>query len=384
MEEFIGVRIYLDHNATTPLRPEVVEVMTLALRQEFGNPSSVYLEGAQSRARIEAARAQLAALVGCQADEIRFTAGATESNNTVLFGCLEPGDHVVTTDVEHPSVAVPLAILEERGVTVSRIRPDQNGCVAAEEMTAAINDRTKLLSMIWANNEIGSIQPVEAVAEGCRARGIRMHVDATQAIGKCPVDLTQVAVDFISCSAHKLGGPKGVGALISRGDARLPAFLHGGGQEKALRGGTENVPGIVGFGLACALAKTEAGTRAEGSRQLRDRLWQGIEKNLEGVRWNGAPETTLGNTLNVEFNAVSGEVLLQALDLEGVAASAGAACHSGSVEPSAVLLAMGRTAEEARASLRFSTGWGVDEKQIDRVVDLLCELVPRVRQAEAP
>jgi cysteine desulfurase len=358
--------------------------MTLALRQEFGNPSSVYLEGSQSRARLEGARAQLAELVGCEAEEIRFTAGATESNNTVLFGCLGSADHVVTTEIEHPSVAAPLAVLEGRGVTISRIRPDHTGCVSAAEMIAAINERTKLVTMIWANNEVGSLQPVEAVAKACRARGIQIHVDATQAIGKCPVDLSQIPIDFVSCSAHKFGGPKGVGALISRGGVKLPAFLHGGGQEKALRGGTENVPGIVGFGLACALAKSEGAARAEASRRLRDRLWHGIEKNLEAVRWNGAADTTLGNTLNVEFEGISGEVLLQALDLEGVAASAGAACHSGSVEPSAVLLAMGRTAEEARASLRFSTGWGVDETQIDRVVGLLCELVPRVRGAEAP
>ncbi|HIF93835.1 MAG TPA: cysteine desulfurase [Myxococcales bacterium] len=378
------MRIYLDHNATTPLRPEVVEAMSRALRDQFGNPSSVYAEGASARARIEVARGQVASLVGVEAGNIRFTGGATESNNTVLFGCLASGDHVVTTEVEHPSVVAPLAVLEEQGVSVSRIKPDQDGCVDAAEMADAINDQTKLLTMIWANNETGSIQPVQAVAEACRDRGVLMHVDATQVIGKSSVDLAQTPIDFLSSSAHKLGGPKGVGALVSCGDTVVPAFLHGGGQEKGLRGGTENVASIVGYGVACELSAAEGPERMEHSGKLRERLWHGIQAQVESVRWNGGPEKTLCNTLNIEFKGVAGEVLLQALDLEGVAASAGAACHSGSIEPSAVLLAMGRSADEARASLRFSIGWGVDEEQIDRAIELLGELVPRVRQAEAP
>ena len=384
------MRIYLDHNATTPLRPEVIDAMTVVLHDGFGNPSSIYLEGANARANVEEARSRVAELVGVDAGDIRFTGGATESNNTVLFGCLSSGDHVVTTQVEHPSVAAPLDVLEERGVTITRVAPDRDGCVSAEEMAAAINGRTKLLTMIWANNETGSIQPVEAVAEICQERGVLMHVDATQAIGKCAVDLGKIPVNFVSSSAHKLNGPKGVGALISRGlgvvgsTTALPPLLHGGGQEKGLRGGTENVASIVGYGAACALARSEGAARAEECGKLRDRLWQGIENGLESVRWNGGSEKALRNTLNVEFEGLAGEVLLQALDLEGVAASAGAACHSGSIEPSGVLLAMGRTAEQARGSLRFSTGWGVDEAQIDRVIALLRELVPRVRKAEAP
>jgi len=378
------VRIYLDHNATTPLRPEVVDSMTQALREEFGNPSSVYVEGARARAIVEEARARVAALLGAESGEIRFTAGATEANNSVVMGCLSPGDHVVTTQVEHPSVVAPLQWLEERGVSVSRVAPDQDGCVAAEDMASAIGDRTKLLTMIWANNETGSIQPVEEVAEICRERGVLMHVDATQAIGKIGVDLERVRADFLSSSAHKLGGPKGVGALVSRGGVTLPPLLHGGGQEKGMRGGTENVASIVGYGMACELAHSEGAARAEEYGKLRERLWQGIQANVDSVRWNGDPDRTLSNTLNIEFEGVAGEVLLQALDLEGVAASAGAACHSGSIEPSGVLLAMGRTPEQARGSLRFSTGRGVDEEQIDQVIHLLRELVPRVREAEAP
>jgi cysteine desulfurase len=378
------LRIYLDHNATTPIRPEVVEAMTEVLREEFGNPSSVYAEGASARARVEAARAQVAGLLGVDPAGIRFTAGATESNNTVLFGSLSPGDHVVTTLVEHPSVVEPLAVLESRGVLVDRVAPDEHGCVAASEMAAALRDDTKLVAMIWANNETGSIQPVDEVSKICSERGIALHVDATQAIGKYRVDLGRVRVSSLSSSAHKLGGPKGVGALFCSNGPDIPPLLYGGGQEKGLRGGTENVASIVGYGVACDLARAEAAAYARESGELRDRLWHGIESNLEAVRRNGEPGLTLTNTLNVEFSGVAGEVLLQALDLEGVAVSAGAACHSGSVEPSKVLMAMGRTPEQARASLRFSVGRGVDEAQIDRVVALLRELVPRVRKIETP
>ena len=353
------MRIYLDHNATTPLRPEVVDAMTLVLREDFGNPSSIYLEGANARAKIERARSQVADLLGVGENEIRFTGGATESNNSVLFGCLSPGDHVVTTQVEHPSVVAPLAVLEERGVTVTRVAPDADGCVAADEMIAGIGDRTKLLTMIWANNETGSIQPVEEVARACDARSVLMHVDATQAIGKCPVDLAQVPVNFLSSSAHKLGGPKGVGALVSRGGLSLPPLLHGGGQEKGLRGGTENVASIVGYGVACGLAKSfGAAARGDVREIARTNYGWAFKATLIPCVGTAAPDKTLANTLNVEFEGVAGEVLLQALDLEGVAASAGAACHSGSIEPSQVLLAMGRSVEQARASLRFSTGWG--------------------------
>ena len=377
-------RIYLDHNATTPLRPDVAEAMAGALREELGNPSSVHAEGAAARARVEMARSRIAAFLQAPEASIRFTSGATESNNTVLLGLLEPGDHVVTTLVEHPSVLAPLAWLEERGVEVTRLSPGSDGCVDAATVAAALEARTKLVSMIWANNETGAIQPIPEVAALCAARGIALHVDATQAVSRIPVDLSRVPIDFLSASAHKLGGPKGVGALVSRRPQEAPVWLRGGAQERGRRGGTENVLGIVGFGVACAQAERDMGERIERHAKLRDRLWQGIRTGIEDVRWNGDPDRTLPNTLNVEFRGVAGEVLLQALDLEGVSVSAGAACHSGSIEPSAVLLAMGRTREEARGSLRFSVGEGVDDGQIERVVALLRDLVPRIRRAEAP
>ncbi len=378
------MRIYLDHNATTPIRPEVIESMSEVLRGGFGNPSSVHAEGAAARARVEAARAEIADLLGVEAGEIQLTGGATESNNTVLFGLLEPGDHVVTTQIEHPSVEEPLRFLERRGVQVERVAPDAVGCVDAQAVLTAIGDRTRLVSMIWANNETGSIQPVEAVARGCRERKVLFHSDATQALGKAVVDLARVPVDFLSCSAHKLGGPKGVGALVRRRDRALPPLLHGGGQEQGRRGGTENVVGIAGFGRACSLAKSEGGSRAEAWKRLRDRLWRGIRSRIADARWNGDPERTLCNTLNVEFPGIAGEVLLQALDLEGIAVSSGAACHSGSIEPSKVLTAMGRTPEQARASLRLSVGWGNTESEIDRAVDLIARGVERIRRVEAP
>lgn len=378
------MRLYLDHNATTPVRPEVAEAMTQILRHEFGNPSSVYEEGAAARARVEQAREQVATLLGAKAQRVRFTSGATEANNALLFGLLEPGDHVVLSEVEHPSVSEPVALLERRGLHVSRVSPDSDGCISAADVAAALTDATRLVSVIWANNETGAIQPIESIAALCRERGILMHSDATQAVGKTAVDLSRVPIDFLSTSAHKLGGPKGVGALVVGEGVTLPAFLHGGGQERGLRGGTENVAGIVGFGLACALAGEEGAAREARWGQLRDRLWEGISSKIPGVRWNGDRERLLSNTLNVEFVGVAGEVLVQALDLEGVAVSAGAACHSGSIEPSKVLSAMGRTPEQARGSLRFSVGHGVDEGQIDALVGLLGTLVPRVRSVQAP
>lgn len=378
-----GMRIYLDHNATTPLRPEVAEEMARVLRDEFGNPSSVYAEGARARARVEAARVAVAGLIGARPTEVRFTSGATEANNTLLFGWLRPGDHVVTTQVEHPAVDAPLALLEAQGVRVTRVAPDPEGCVDADEVIAAIAADTRLVSVIWANNETGALQPIAPIAEACAARGVALHSDATQAVGKTAIDWAGIPVRFLSSSAHKLGGPKGTGALVIREGTTLPAYLHGGGQERGLRGGTENVAGIVGYGLACELAAADLGEHEERCGKLRDRLWQGLEGRLNGLRWNADPARSLRNTLNLEIEGAAGEVLVQALDLEGVAVSAGAACHSGAISPSKVLTAMGRTPEQARASLRLSVGRGNDDAQIDRAVARMAELVPRAREAGA-
>lgn len=383
------MRIYLDHNATTPHCPEAIEAMERVLRDtfddpSFGNPSSVSFEGTLARALVEQARGQVAELLSTEPAQVRFTSGATEANNTLLFGRLAPGDHVVTTRVEHPSVSAPLEALAARGVRVDWIAPDASGCVRIDDLASAIRTETKLVSVIWANNETGAIQPIGELSALCRERGVWLHADATQAIGKLAIDLSRVPVDSLASSAHKLGGPKGVGALVVREPAAVPSFLLGGGQERGRRGGTENVVGIAGYGAACRVAARSGAARAEAMRGLRDRLWLGIQTAVGGVRWNGDPARTLSNTLNVEFEGVAGEVLLQALDLEGVSVSAGAACHSGSIEPSKILLAMGRTPEQARGSLRFSLGQGVDAAQIERVIELLGKLVPRIRALGAP
>ena len=381
------MRIYLDHNATTPVRPEVVEVMDRVLREVFGNPSSVHAEGVRAREELETARARCAALVGAAPEEVIFTAGATEANHLALLGIAgrpdRPGRHLVSTCAEHPSVEAPLARLEGEGFEVTRLPVDRRGLVDPAELEAALRPDTALVSILWANNETGVIQPMEVLAGIVRDRGIPLHVDATQALGKIPVDLERVPADLLSASAHKLGGPKGTGMLVRRRGVRLEPLLRGGGQERGLRGGTENVAGAAGFGLACELAARELEERGRRYAALRDRLWEGLRRAVPDARWNGAPAPVLPNTLNVCFPGASGELLLQALDLEGVAASAGAACHSGAVEPSAVLLAMGLAPEEAACSLRLSVGHGVDEAQIDRVLDILPRLVARAREAAA-
>jgi cysteine desulfurase len=382
------MRIYLDHNATTPVRPEVADAMDGVLREVYGNPSSVHAEGAAAKAEVDRARERVASLLGVASGEVLFTGGATEANNTALLGVLrsraDRGRHVVTTSVEHPSVEAPLAVLEREGWRVSRVPVDEDGCVDLDEFGDAIADDTAMVTAIWANNETGALQPLAQIAEIARARGILVHSDATQAVGKVPVDLRRVPLSLLSLSAHKFGGPKGVGCLVVRGGLAFDPVLCGGPQEGRRRGGTENVPGIAGLGVACELAGRELSERMIECASLRDRLWEGILAKIPRVRRNGSAVHVLPNTLNVEFEGAAGELLLQALDLEGVAVSSGAACASGSIEPSHVLVAMGRTAQEARGSLRLSVGHGVDGAQIDRVLALLPDLVERARRAGSP
>jgi cysteine desulfurase len=382
------MRIYLDHNATTPVRPEVVEAMLPALRAGFGNPSSTHEEGAAARRVIEEAREQVASGLGCAPAEVIFTGGATESNNTVLAALRSPESpwrRLVTTRVEHPSVLEPARVLEQAGVEVHWLEVDAAGIVDLAELQGALGGAgDTLVSILWANNETGVLQPIDALAQCVRAAGATLHVDATQAVGKLPIELDRLPISLLSSSAHKLGGPKGTGCLVVRDPATVPVLMCGGPQERRARGGTENVAGIAGFGAACALAESELPARAAGYAVLRDRLWDGLVAKVAGVRRNGAAADVLPNTLNVEFEGAAGEVLLQALDVEGIAVSAGAACHSGSIDPSHVLTAMGRTPDQARAALRLSVGYGNDEAQIDAAVRTIAELVPRAREAAAP
>jgi cysteine desulfurase len=377
------MRVYLDHNATTPVRPEVADAMSRVLREVHGNPSSVHEEGAAARAEIDRARERVAGLLGFAPSEIVFTAGATEANNTTLLSLVtarpDGRRHVVATAVEHPSVEAALEVLEGAGHPVTRVPVGRDGRVAASDIAAALRDDTALVSVIWANNETGVIQPVTEIAALARARGAWVHSDATQAVGKHPIDTREI--DLLSCSAHKFGGPKGVGALAVRDAIPFAPFAHGGPQERRRRGGTENTAGVVGLGVACELAARELPDRVAHAAQLRDRLWEGIAAKIPGAVRNGDAAHVLANTLNVTFRDTPGEIVLQALDLEGVAASAGAACASGSITPSHVLVAMGFTPEEARGTLRLSVGHGNDAAQIDRVLAVLPDLVSRARAA---
>jgi cysteine desulfurase len=376
------MRIYLDHNATTPVREEVALAMLAILREHYGNPSSTHAEGAAARRELARAREQVAGLLGAEPQQLIFTASATEANNTVLHGVLAVGSgrHIVTTSVEHPSVDEPLAALEKHGVSVTRLPVDRDGRVDPELAARTLRDDTVLLAVILANNETGVLQDVQALGELAHARGVPLHVDATQAVGKIPVDAAALGADWLVGSAHKLNGPKGSGFLLDRSHLELPAYVRGGPQERRRRGGTENLAGIVGLGVACELAQRELPERMRHARELRDRLWQGIHENVPRVARNGSERHVLPNTLNLEFADAAGEILLESLELEGVSASAGAACHSGSIEPSAVLVAMGRTPEQARGSVRFSVGPSNDAGEIERVIALLPGLVERVRE----
>ncbi len=379
------MQIYLDHNATTPLRPEVLEAVTQCLRDEFGNPSSPHGRGASARALLERARRQVAECLGAESDEITFTAGATEANNMALYASVRRAGlgkaHVVTSSVEHPSIEEPLADLESGGCRVTRVPVNADGRLDPDAVKAALEPETILVSVLWANNETGVIQPVEDIATFVKERGILFHTDATQALGKIVVDARRVPFDLLSASGHKLNAPKGVGFLYQRSPLKLEPHLRGGPQERRRRGGTENLASAVGLGVACELARREVAERAHTYATLRDRLWKGIEQVVPRVRRNGSAEHCLPNTLNVEFEGTPGDILLEALDLEGVCVSAGAACASGSIEPSHVLSAMGHTPEQARGSLRFSVGYGVDAEQIDRVLALLPARVERARSA---
>ncbi|MDD9801824.1 MAG: cysteine desulfurase family protein [Deltaproteobacteria bacterium] len=378
-----GGRIYLDHNATTPVRPEVVRVMTAALCQCWGNPSSTHAEGAAARRALDCAREQVAALTGALPGQVIFTAGATEANNAVLHGvralCGGGRPHFAATTIEHPSVLEPLRAFESGGARITWLGVDCDGRVNLAEAAAACAAEPALLSVILANNETGVVQDLPAIAGLAQARGVPLHVDATQAAGKIALDAARCA-DWLTGSAHKLGGPKGAGFLVARSALALPPLLRGGPQEKRRRGGTENLPGIIGLGAACELARADS-ARGARTAALRDRLWEGMAKSIPRVRRNGSAQHALPNTLSVEFEQVAGEVLLEALDGEGVAASSGAACASGSIEPSHVLLAMGRTPQQARASLRFSLGPANTGEEIARVLELLPPLVARVREA---
>jgi len=375
-------RIYLDHNATTRPAPEVVDAMLPYLREEFGNPSSIHREGQQARRALDRAREQAARLIGAAADEIVFTGGGSEADNHALRAIAETpaaqGRAIVASKIEHQAVLNVCRFLETRGAPTVLLDVDETGLVDLDQLRRALAAGPALVSVMLANNDVGTIQPLREIAQAARERGVASHTDAVQAVGKIPVEVGVLGVDLLSFSSHKIYGPKGVGALYVRHGLKLAPLLHGGRQESRRRGGTENVPGIVGFGKACELAAERLAARADRAARRRDAFAQGIRARFPGARVNGHPARRLPNTLNVTFPGLDNESLLLNLDLLGVAASAGSACSAGAAEPSYVLTAMGRTAEEARGSVRFSFGEENDDNDPARALDALAQILRRL------
>jgi cysteine desulfurase len=377
-------RIYLDHNATTPLHPQVLEAMVPYLRENYGNASSIHAEGRAARTAIDRARTQVAKLLGANDNEIYFTSGGTESNNLAIRGVVELADRekgrLVTSSVEHHAVLRPMQRLSEQGFELSILPVDKYGSVNPEDLQGNLAaGNTLLVSVIAANNEVGTLQPVEKLGNICRQAGVIFHVDAVQAAGKIKIDLRCLPVELLSISGHKIYGPKGIGALYVRRGVKLQPQLFGGSHERSFRAGTENVAGIVGLGEACELAGAESVQHNRQIRLLRDSLWKGLQKKLDGVHLNGHPENRLVNTLNVSFEGVEGEALLLNLDLKGIACSSGSACASGSLEPSHVLTAMGVPPELAQAAVRFSLGRDNTAEQIEQAVEVVARVVSHLR-----
>lgn len=377
------MRAYLDHNSTTPVDREVLDAMLPYFADAFGNASSIHSTGQTTRMAVDRARDSVAAMVGAKPSEIVFTSGGTESDNLAVFGavaaCGRDRKHVVTTAIEHHAVLNSCQELERRGVEVTYVSVGANGIVDPAEVRRAIRPETVLISVMVANNEIGTIQPVEEIGQIAAEAEIVFHCDAVQAAGKVPLDVNDLGADLLSISAHKIYGPKGVGALYVRAGTPLVPQLHGGHHERDRRPGTENVPGIVGLGSAAELARVNPESERARIRVLRDRLERELLEAIPSVRRNGDAARRVANTTNLSFAAAGGEALVIALDLQGIACSTGAACSSGAVEPSHVLLAIGLSPEEARSSLRFSLGRHTTADEIDFAVGIIPSVVERLR-----
>jgi len=375
--------IYMDHNATTPLRAEVREAMSPYLDDVFGNASSIHAFGREAAKGINRAREQVAEALGCRLEEVVFTGCGTEADNQAIKGVAyanrERGNHIITTRIEHHAVLHTCEYLERQGFRVTYLPVDEYGVVDPDDVRRAITDRTVLVSIMHANNEVGAVQPLAEIGRVVKERGVLFHTDAVQTFGKLPTRVDELGVDLLSLSAHKLYGPKGVGALYVRQGTRLDALLHGGHHERNRRAGTENVAGIVGLGKAAELALAEMEDDARRLAALRERLWEGIAAHVEGVRRNGHPTQTLPGTLNVCFEYIEGESIILSLDMKGVAVSSGSACTSDVLEPSHVLLAMGVPPAIAQGSVRFSLGRDNTVEQVDYVVAELPGIIERLR-----
>ena len=377
-------RVYLDHNATTPVAPEVLEAMLPFLSAEFGNAASIHSFGQRARAAVETAREPVAALIGARPQEIVFTSGGTESDNHAIFGIVEAAGgrdkHVITTTIEHEAVVNTCQALEKQGASVTYLSVDREGRIDLEALRRAIRRETALVTIMHANNELGTVQPLEEIGRIAAEADVYFHTDAVQSAGKLPIDVRTMGVDLLSLSGHKLYAPKGIGALYIKGGTRLRQLLYGGHHQRGFRPGTENVAGIVGLGKAAEMARRSLAEEAKSVSALRDKLEHGLLARVPDSSVNGGRSPRTPNTTNILFHGVEGEALVIALDLKGLACSTGAACSSGAVEPSHVLTAIGLPPEEARASLRFSLGRNTTSEDIDFALQVVPAALAQLRE----
>jgi len=376
-------KVYLDHSATTPVRPEVVEVINRYLVEAWGNPSSIHSFGREAKKGLEEARSQVAGLIKAQPEEIVFTSGGTEADNLAILGTAagyeKKGRHVIISSIEHHAALDSAKALEKEGFRVTYLPVTAEGLVRVEDVAEAITPETTLISVMHVNNEVGTIQPIAEIGALAKEKGIVFHTDAVQSAGKLPLDVNELNVDLMSLSGHKIYGPKGVGALYIRKGIRIKSRVFGGGQERKRRPGTENVPGIVGFGKAAELIAEELGEETAREAMLRDKLFDGLLNAIPDIVANGSRQQRVCNNVNISVRYIEGESLLLNLDMKGIAASSGSACTSGSLDPSHVLLAMGLPHEVAHGSLRFTLGRETTEEDVDYVVEVLPEIVARLR-----
>lgn len=375
--------IYLDNAATTKTRPEAVEAMLPYFTELYGNPASIYGFASESKAAVEKSREQLAGMLGAKTNEIYFTGGGSESDNWALRAVAEAyagkGRHIITSKVEHHAILHTCAYLEKKGFEVTYLDVDEYGTVDLEQLKAAIRPDTILISIMFANNEIGTIMPIKEIGAIAKEHGILFHTDAVQAFAHVPISVEEMHIDLLSASGHKFGGPKGIGFLYMRNGLKLGAFIHGGAQERKRRAGTHNVPGIVGMGKAAELAEAEMAERIAYEKGLRDYLIDRVLKEIPYVKLNGHPVNRLSNNANFSFHFIEGESLLILLDMQGICASSGSACTSGSLDPSHVLLAIGLPHEIAHGSLRLTLSEETTKEQIDFVIEELKKIVERLR-----
>ncbi len=373
--------VYLDYNATTPIHPEVVEAMMPYLTEHFGNPSSSHSFGIEAKKAVEKARRQVADLLSCQPDEIIFTSGGTESNNYAIkgfaFANLQKGNHIITSAIEHPAVTQVCNYLEKNGFRVTYVPVDEFGIVSVRKLEQAVSPETILITIMHANNEVGTIQPIEEIVRIAESKGIVFHTDAAQSVGKIPATVPELGVNLLSIAGHKLYAPKGIGALFIRYGTKLQKLIHGADHEQNRRAGTENVLEIVGLGKACEISKRDLEKNMNLVKDMRDRLHRGLEKHFPELKLNGHPEQRLPNTLSVGFKNIEANMLL--LNMESVAASAGAACHTDSIDISSVLQAMKVPEEYAMGTIRFSTGRSTTAEEIDRAIEITSQAFHRLK-----